>query len=88
MTPLALCKFDEHMMSMVPTYKPMSEKELRESMYKKGAAEATFDQYLQCHNRAMEEIIQRGGVRVIGVRRHVVISLFSSQRIKYQYILL
>ena len=43
-TPLALCKFDEHMMNLVPTYKPMSEKELRESMYAWGATEETYGQ--------------------------------------------
>ncbi len=81
-TPVALCTFDEHLMGLIPGYKPMGENELRQHMYAWGATEATYDQYAQCHNRLMEQKIQRGGVRVIGVRFPVVVFLLPSQHLK------
>ena len=56
--PVALCKFDEHMMSLVPTYKPMNEEQLRHFLYLSGATEDTMDQCLQAYNRRMEHKIQ------------------------------
>ncbi|PIL22965.1 hypothetical protein GSI_15662 [Ganoderma sinense ZZ0214-1] len=66
--PVALCKFDEHMMSLVPTYKPLNQQELRDFLTLSGATEDTMDQYLQAYNRRMEYKIQHGGFRVIGVK--------------------
>ena len=66
--PVALCKFDEHMMSLVPSYEPMNKEQLRHFLFLSGATEDTMDQCLQAYNRRMEHKIQRGGFRVIGVR--------------------
>ena len=66
--PVALCKFDEHMMNLVPSYEPMNEEQLRHFLFLSGATEDTMDQCLQAYNRRMEHKIQRGGFRVVGVR--------------------
>ena len=65
---MALCKFDEHMMNLVPSYEPMNEEQLRHFLFLSGATEDTMDQCLQAYNRRMEHKIQRGGFRVVGVR--------------------
>ena len=54
----------------------MNEKELREGMYASGATEETYDQYLQCENRLMEQKIKRDGLLVVGVRFRFRVSIF------------
>ena len=64
---MALCKYEEHLMSLVPTYKPPTEAELREFLFSVGATEDTLAAHLQVYDKMAQEIIDRGGVRIIGV---------------------
>ena len=80
--PVPLCKFDEHMMSLIPTYKPVDEPQLTDFLLMRGATKDTLDGYLQGYNRMTEKTIQTAGVKVIGVRAFPVVgSLVLSQRI-------
>lgn len=55
-------------MSLIPSYKPSTEAELREFLFTIGATEDTLDASLKAYDAMAQEIIDRGGVRVIGVR--------------------
>ena len=66
--PVPLCKFDEHMMSLIPTYKPVDEPQLTDFLLMLGATKDTLDGYLQGYNRMTEKTIHTAGVKVIGVR--------------------
>ncbi|PIL22963.1 hypothetical protein GSI_15660 [Ganoderma sinense ZZ0214-1] len=66
--PVAHCTFDEHIMSLIPTYKPLSKDGLRDFLFSFGATEDTLDAYLASYNRIAEDSMQRGGFRVIGVK--------------------
>ena len=66
--PVALCKFDEHMMRLIPTYKPLDEQQLTDFLLTIGATKGTLPEYLQSYNRMTERKFQTAGVEVIGVR--------------------
>ena len=55
-------------MNVAPGWKQMDKTELDRLLSVMGAIEDTRERYLGCFNIAAQEVIDRGGVRVIGVR--------------------
>ncbi|PIL22964.1 hypothetical protein GSI_15661 [Ganoderma sinense ZZ0214-1] len=55
-------------MSLVPSWKPLDEQGLRDFLFMSGATEDTLESTLKAYNSVTEMTLQRGGVRVIGVK--------------------
>ncbi|PIL34840.1 hypothetical protein GSI_02627 [Ganoderma sinense ZZ0214-1] len=65
---VALCKLDEHMMRLIPSWKPLDAEGLRQFLFLSGATEDTLESTLQAYNQSVELKMRREGVRVIGVK--------------------
>ncbi|RPD69743.1 hypothetical protein L226DRAFT_539572 [Lentinus tigrinus ALCF2SS1-7] len=63
-----LCWADEHLMSILPGYKPMGQDELDDVLESMGGTPQNRDKALEAYNKLAKDLVNKTGVRVIGMK--------------------